>query len=137
MHFEGRWKVRIMEGKYPKVEIDFLRVGRLPYLALYEVAEFLFGLDIDFLKTRGSWVDQYHILASKTHWELMDWILRDMKAGRLKEIPGRNSKNTTFNASDILNWLIDRKIIQWLIERGIQVPEETMKYFNFETPVGS
>lgn len=124
-----------MESKYPKVEPDFLRVGRLPYFALYEVVEFLFGLEIDFLKTRGGWVDQYHILASKTHWELMDWILRDMKVGRLKEIPGADPKNTCFAASEIGKWLIGRKVIQWLVKQGIQVPVETMKFFNFEPPV--
>jgi len=124
-----------MESKYPKVEIDFLRIGRLPYFALYEIMEFLFGLEIDFLKTRGGWVDQYHLQVSKTHGELMDWIFRDMKVGRLKEIPGADPKNTTFRASEILKWLIDRKIIQWIVDQGIQVPLETMKFFDFKPPV--
>jgi hypothetical protein len=135
--FEGRWKVRIMESKYPKVKNDWERLSRLPYFTSYEIVEFLFGLECDFLKTPpGQHEDQYHIQASLIHWKLWDWILRDMQTGILNEIPAMDSQNTCFAASEIKKWLIDRKIIHWLVDQGIRVPVDTMKYFNFETPVG-
>ena len=127
-----------MENKHPEVKIDWERLVHLPYFPIDEIMEFLFGLEIDFLKAKaGEHKDQYHLKASLTFWKLLDWILRDMQMGKLKDLSGVDSQNTCFVASEILEWLIDRKIIQWLIDKGIQVPVETMKYFNFETPASS
>jgi len=122
-----------MEDKYPEVETDWGRLCRLPFFTWCEIIEFLFGLDGGSLQLVPYGGEEYHHKASKTYYKLEEWMLREIEAGRLMEIP--DSDVRCFASTEIKKWLTENNVIQWLIDQGIKVPPVTLKFFDFKPSV--